>query len=324
MRLLLITHDDLANSTSRSQSRFVNALRARAHVETAMWEAMERPSFEAAVAASRGGGQPYDVCLVFVRFRLLQASGAFDWTGFTGLRAWFDEDAWFNYSPGHRRWNGAFPEVFRRNRFHLLLATGKQTVDLLRRDGVNAAWLPKGYAEDSFFDLKRERDGTCTFGNPWPSRRALLHRLARKGVVVHDVSGPFESLNSRMNEHQIGLVCNMPGRVRFGSLGRPITRLWPEAARSWPAIEPMIKTFETAATGCALVVDHVPDLEDLGFVHGKSCLTYLNFDDVVDLLREPESSELAAIGRAGGDLARSRHRWCDRADQCLEILESHG
>jgi hypothetical protein len=224
------------------------------------------------------------------------------------------------------QWNGQFPPVYSGCGFHLLLSTGRHITDCLRRDGLRAEWLPKGFSEDAFIDLRMERNGACTFGTRWPSRRALIHKIRQKGIDLEDVSGPFETLNLRMNGYQAGLVCNMPGRVPFGKAGRAsaINRLWPPFTSVWPGVEPMAKTFEVAAAGCALVVDSIDELSELGFVDGSTCLIYRTFDDAVDLIRNRDTRQLEAIGRAGAELARRSHGWRRRAQTCLEILGRHG
>jgi hypothetical protein len=320
MRMLLITHEDLARSPAKSQSRFVAALEERSDVTTVFWERLVAVTPTQAAAAAGAALSDYDACLLFVRFRHLSAAPALEWLGYSGLRVWLDEDAWWNYTPARGTWRGAFPPTFHRHRFDLLIATGRRTAELLERDGVRAAWIPKGYAADAFHDLELARKGVCTFGNLWPSRARLITYLRQRGVPVTDVSGPFLTLNERMNRHVAGVVCNMPGRYRLGRGGR-VQRYLPGMVETWPAIEPMIKTFETAATGCALVVDHLDELADLGFVHGQTCLVYHDFAEALALLRATEPEELARIGRAGAELTRERHTWQDRAAETIALLE---
>jgi len=321
VRILLVTHADLAKDPNHYVSRFVAGLTELADVVIACWEDMASPSFLDASRAAGASPSGFDVCLLFVRFRLLAEATPFDWSGFGGRRVWLEHDAWNNYSPAHARWHGRYPAVYERDRFHLMISTGRQTTQLLRRDGVNAQWVPKGYSDDVFHDLGLERSGTCTFGTMWPSRRALIHHLRGRGIEVIDVSGPFGSLNERLNAHVAGVVCNMPGLAPFGRAGRAINRLIPSFVRTWPAVEPMIKTFETAAAGCAPIVDHLEELEDLGFVNGATCLTYRTFDEASEVLLSADPAELRAIGTAAAALARTRHTWRHRAVDVLGLLE---
>src|SRR4030095_10648160 len=83
-------------------------------------------------------GHDFDVCLWFVKFRELAIQPPFDWGSFSGLRAMHDHDAYLSYgtmglpSP----YLGAWPKVFRQQRFDLLLTSGKRVAELLADDGV--------------------------------------------------------------------------------------------------------------------------------------------------------------------------------------------
>lgn len=322
MRILVVTHADLAQGTNRSESRFVAALIGLEDLSIAYWEDLGKPTVAEAARVTGHTPADFDVCLFFVRFRLLYEQEAFDWSGFTGRRVWLEHDAWTNYSPAHPNWHGKYPQVYRRDRFDLMISTGKQTTELLMEDGVNAQWVPKGYSDDVFHDLGLDRVGVCTFGTRWPSRRALIGHLGRRGVDITDVSGPFESLNERMNAHLAGVVCNMPGAAPFGRAGRALNRVVPSFVRTTPAVEPMIKTFEMAAAGCALVVDHLDELRDLGFIDGSTCLTYHSFDEAAELLQTADPAELRAIGKAAAELTRTRHTWANRAREVRDLLRA--
>jgi len=322
LRILLITHPDLATGQNRSESRFVSALVGLEDVVTVYWEDLPQPSVSAACSVSGNSPTDFEVCVFFVRFRFLQAISAVDWSGFGGARILLEHDAWMNYSPGHPQWHGAFPAVYKRDRFDAMFSTGQRTTELLRHDGVNAVWLPKGYSDDVFTDLESPRSGVCTFGTRWPSRRALIAHLRRRGINITDVSGPFESLNDRLNAHAVGVVCNMPGIVPFGRIGRAVNRVVPAYVRSAPAVEPMIKTFETAASGCAPLIDHLDELEDLGFVSGTTCLTYRTFDEAAAILSSTEPSTFKIIGAAAAALARTRHTWTHRALEFRDLLSA--
>lgn len=323
MRILLITHADLAFSPSKAQSSLVKGIQQATQAKIALWEELETPSIAAACASVEAEQSDFEACLLMVRFRRLMASTGIEWDGFSGLKVWYEEDAVTNYSPSHPRWNGKYTELWRREAFDLMIATGKRTTELLQADGVSARWIPKGYTADAFYDLGLDRSGICTFGTLWPSRRKLLHHLDRRGIDIADVSGPFETLNARLNAHTGALVCNMLGRPPFARVGRAINRVFPSFVTTWPASEPMIKTFEVAGAGCAPIVDHLDELTDLGFVDGETCRTYRTFDEAGDLLSEVSSDELLELGQAAAALAQSRHTWGHRAAELVHILENH-
>ncbi len=321
VRILLVTHEDLARSATRGESRFSLALVEAADVTVVRWEELDSPSMKAAAAAVGVAPSHFDVCMVFVRVRLLADAAPFDWSGFDGMRVWFEEDAWFAYSIAHPEWHNRFPDLYRRNRFDLMISTGRYTTERLCDEGVNAVWVPKGFGEDAFEDLGHDRSGICTFGTLWHSRRAMLDSLRRGGLDVVDVSGPFETLNERLNQYAACVVCNMPGRPPFGRPGRLVARRYPSIIRITRAVEPMAKTFESAAAGCAPVVDHLDELDALGFVDGETCLTYSSFADAQGVLDRNGDDDFRRIGRAAGELARNRHTWRHRAESVLRILE---
>lgn len=322
MRLLVITHADIAYSPDRCDHELVSGLHDLVDLTIVEWEHMAEPSARAAARVAEMDLSSFDACMVYVRFRLLFPVEPWDWTGFDGLRVWMEHDAWFNYSRAHPTWHGKFPETYRRHGFDLMVATGRHLAELLRLDGVDARWMPKGYSAASFSDLDRARSGVCTFGTMWPSRRAMISRLRHRAVALEDVSGSFSGLNDRLNRHTAAVVCNMPGTVPFGRPGRAVGRIVPSFVRVGPAVEPMIKTFEVAGAGCAPVVDFLEELDELGFVDGDTCLTYRTFDEAADKLLTIDHDELRAIGGAAESLARSRHTWRHRAQQLVELLES--
>jgi hypothetical protein len=322
MRLLVITHPDIAYSPDRYDHELVTSLGDLVDLTIVEWEQMARPSALEAARVAGADLATFDVCMVYVRFRFLVAGDPWDWTGFGGLRVWMEHDAWFNYSPAHPAWHGKFPDTYRRDGFHLMFATGRDLAALLRRDGVDARWMPKGYSAANFTDLGRNRSGVCTFGTMWPSRRAMIARLQHRGIAPRDVSGSFAGLNDRLNRHAAAVVCNMPGTVPFGLPGRAVRRYVPTFVRVRPAVEPMIKTFEVAGSGCAPVIDHLDELDELGFVDGQTCLTYRTFDEAADKLLAVDDDELSTIGRAAASLARTRHTWRHRAQLVVEILNS--
>lgn len=323
MRVLLVSHHDLARSPNRTEASFVRALEGLADVDLVFWEDLRSPTADEAIRAT--GRAPadadYDALVLFVRFRRLHHAPDFGWTGFGGLRVWIEHDAWNAFSPAHSEWHGTYQDAFRRHRFDLMVSTGKVTTTRLIDDGVNAAWVPKGFTPEVFHDLGLPRDGVCTFGTRWPARRAMLDRISRSGLVVEDVSGPFETLNARLNAHASAIVCNMPATTPFGKVGRGLRRFRPGFVELHPAVEPMIKTFEVAGAGCAPIVDTVEDLDDLGFVHGRTCFVYSTFADLIELLRSTSPDVCTTIGGAAATLARSRHTWPHRAAEFVAVLE---
>lgn len=284
----------------------------------AFWEDMDLPSVRAASRSAKIDLADIDVCMTYLKFRYHMLE-PIDWSGYDGPRVMLEFDAWAAYDPSNTMWHGRYQEIYRRDGFHLMITTGRNTRDLLRRDQVNAVWMPKAYDSKYIHELERDRAGVCTFGTRWMSRQALNYRL---GNLVTDVSGPYERLNDRLNEFAGAVVCNMPGRPPFGKVGRAVRRLFPTFVRVYPGVEPMIKTFEVAGAGCVPIVDHQEELAELGFVDGQTCLTYRDFDEAVALVRNTPTERLRELGAAAATLARSRHTWLHRAVEIPGMIES--
>jgi hypothetical protein len=267
--------------------------------------------------------EAYAAVVWFVRFRELAAQPSIDWTGYRGHRVLFDEDAWHFFSsldfhPPNRSW----PETFRRHGFDLVLCTGERTREELVRAGVPAVWWPKAFDQDRFFDTGGERHGLCHFGQLYPARQAMLHRLDRAGIPVEHVRAPFDDLNRLLNRFAGLVVCTLANGTRT-KFRRGLRRLNPEwGLRLSAGPEPMLKVFEGAGSGCAVFCDDMPDLGDLGFVDGRNIVTWKDFADLEDKLRwylaHPE--QLAAVGRAGHDLCTRHHTWDHRMAHLDRLL----
>jgi hypothetical protein len=274
-----------------------------------------------------------DACVWFVRFRELARQPPFDWTGFRGLRIMHDHDAYLSYGAmdGVSEHLGAWGPVFRRHRFDLLLASGKEVTNRLRAEALNAHWLPKGFDPHQFFDFGRERTGIGTYGSPYLARRIVLSQLERHGEAVTRFSCRFDRLNETLNKFAACVICNMFTHWRLPPLdagshvGRAVTRIAPQLAfRLHPGMEPMIKNFEAPGAGCAPIADRIPELEDLGFTDGVSLISYRDVNELVEKLRHyrDRPDELRAIGASAAGVCHERHTWDVRTAEMEKIIRS--
>jgi len=264
----------------------------------------------------------YAAVIWFTRFRKLRHRPPFDWAGYDGLRLMYDWDAFMDFSKmASKHYLGQWAEVFRRHRFEVLVCTGQRTRDNLRKQGVDAEWIPKA-ADETFRDLGLVREGLCTFGAEYGSRQVVLGHLRRSGLVVDRLSAPPVELNVGLNRHVGCIISNaelrMPTRlakalVRIGANRIPVLAEGPE---------PMAKNFEVAASGTAAICDEMAELADLGFVDGSTavlyrCLTELT-DKLVPLLAEPDT--LRTIGEYSAALVRDRHTWDARGAEFASLI----
>lgn len=277
-----------------------------------------------ATIADVDGHEEADICLWFVRFRLLRQRPAFDWGRFAGRRVMYDFDTNANYhllSVGEHR--GEWPGEYRRQGFDTLVSTGKAVTELLRADGVHAVWLPKGYDAERIHPLGRPRAGLCYFGQSYPSRKAMRIHLDHAGVPYTRFSD-HAGLNDQLNRFLGCLICNLAGEV-VGGPGRLVNRIAPtRCIRIAPGIEPMIKNFEVAGAGCAPIADWIPELGDLGFVDGDTMVAYRDFDELVERCRHylDHPDALAGIGERAAALAADRHTWAHRAAALGPLLDA--
>lgn len=266
----------------------------------------------------------YDAVVLFVPFRELLVSPPIDWKGFDGLRVMLDHDACQNYwsVDEHARFLGRWPEVVRRHQIDLLIVSGQLLAQRFELDGVRSAWLPKACEVTRFRDLGLAREGIVHYGSPRRARAAMLDHVRRARFTVTELSSDYVDLPRALNRSAACLICNAAGGVPFGRLGRAINTLRP-FVRIGPSMEPMLKNFEAAACGSAVFTDEHPDLAALGFVDGRTVVTYSEFDELTEKLRwyQHDTEGLSAIARAGAELVNDRHSWHHRAVELTSILE---
>jgi hypothetical protein len=270
------------------------------------------------------GYDGYEAIVWWVRFRRLREHPPVDWGGYQGARVVYDWDVFQNYwhIGGAGDYRGMYADVFKRCAFHLVACTGYETAARLRAEGVPAVWIPKGFDAEDFRDLGLARSGICHFGRLYPARRAMLASVRGRGLDVTHIAPSYEGLNAALNRFEAAIVCNMSASTSAG------WRRWAASVvpgfpvRVRPGPEALIKNFEVAASGCALVCDEVPDLAHLGFVDGVTALTYRTFDELCAKLEAglAATDGFKTIGARGRELCLARHTWDQRMAQLSEAI----
>lgn len=269
--------------------------------------------------------QQFDVVVFFVKFRQLRLRAAISWQDYCGPRVIMDHDSFHDYggwweSPHVGEWSLHVPRLG----FNAMIVSGETSRRHFRETlGIRTEIVNKGYEKRHFSDLRLPRSGIGHFGAPYGARMAMLRHVRSAGIVVRDISVPYGELNRALNGFEALLVCNMPSERRFGILGRAAQKIAPGSLlRVGPAPEPMAKNFEAAAAGCAVFMDHTPDLEGLGFIDGETAIIYDDFDELVDKLQYwlGRPDDLRRIGQAAARLCEARHTWEHRAQRFHEIL----
>lgn len=264
-----------------------------------------------------------DVVLLFVRFRFLAAQSSTHWGSFDGLRAVYDLDTNQDFAAViQSSYGGRWVPEMRRHGIGTLLATSRMATERFSSTGFDTEWIPKGFDPLTFVDLERERSGYCTFGRDYPARAAMCNYLERQNYPFAKIERcSYKELNARLNEHLACLVCNMQARPRFGKIGQVLQKRFPAAVSELlPAPELMIKNYEAAGAGCAVVSDRCDELWDLGFQEGQTVLTYGSFEELLDMMDSVTERELRDIGRRSHDFVHQHHTWACRAEQMANAL----
>jgi len=234
----------------------------------------------------------------FVGFKHLRRK-QIDWGNFTGKRILFDLDVCQNYDCGitcNSPYKGKWPIVFSRQKFDLLICTGKKTTERLIEEGINAYWVPKAFSGKIFYDKETNREKEiCYYGRMYPERKVMKDFLIKHKCNVERIYCFYFSLNDFLNEYKICTIYN--------------------------GIEPMIKQFETAASGCVPFCNAIPELSDLGFIDGENMVSYSTFEELLEKINYYlKSDELYKIGKASAKLAKEKHSWQKRMELFKEII----
>lgn len=265
----------------------------------------------------------YDAVLVFVAFNAMRRAPAIDWQGFDGLRVFLEHDAIQNYSDlFNPELKGKWPPVFRHHRFDLFVTSGGVVRDRLANDGIQADWLPKAVEPSRFVDSEGSRAGLTTFGSAYLCRQISERAIRDASLSLERIdTTPYPELGPVLARYLACMAVSsdllVPLRLR-PFLAKVPARWVPMR----PGLEPMAKFFEAASAGCCPVADAMADLGPLGFVDGKTAITFRSHSGLVERLRwwfhRPE--QLRQLGRNASALARARHTWTHRAIELREIL----
>lgn len=230
----------------------------------------------------------YDRILFFLRFK--QEIRQVGFIGSVPNLVILEHDAYQNYI--RCKYTGKFSAHYRKLPSVRVISSGAVVTRRLREEGVDAAFVPKGYDQVLLRDLGRPRDIELGFigstkSVAYSGRKALLDELA---LVENLVATRTESGQDYLNTLN---------RIRFfvsADVGMG---------------EYMIKNFEAMACGCVLLAYDQGDEENraLGFVDMENLVLYRTVDELrrklAQLRNDPVWRErIAASGRA---LTESRY-----------------
>ena len=265
----------------------------------------------------------YDAAIIFVAFTALRHAPTLQWRGFSGLRVLLDHDVIQNYSDlFDTGLKGAWPPVFRRHRFDLMLTTGQGLQSRLENEGIRSAWLPKAFEAARFVDHPGPRAGLVSYGSAYLSRVTAERALRAAGLPLRRIdTTPYSELPGALTSY---LACmassselSLPAFWRRW-LGYLPARFVPMR----PGLEPMAKFFEAAGAGCCPVADAMSDLEPLGFKDGENSILFCSHRELVEKVRHwlARPDDLRRLGSSAARLAHARHTWTHRAGELRDIL----
>lgn len=184
---------------------------------------------------------------------------------------------------------------------HLFLAHGHGH----RMDDDNVTWLPCGYdptLHTPGLPYAERSIDVAMLAVPYGPRQSLTYAIleAIKPINFRYGLAIYEGYASTYQNAKISLVRSAAGDVAQ-------------------------RVFETAATGCLVVMDSCHDAGILGLIHDKNCLMYDNNEraikHIANALREPEgAARVAAAGQAWA----LEHTWDARAQTIIEHMSREG
>jgi len=218
----------------------------------------------------------------------------------------FDHDMYLTNTPSSE-WYKKFPAVLRDIGNIRVIVSGMDLRDQYRAEGIDAEYLPKGYEETRVFDLGRERKIPAAFvgrtkNKAYKARRKFLEKIHATLDVPTLRADPGEPYNALLND-----ICIFVGAdIGYG--------------------EYMIKNFEAMAAGCLLLTWSQSEQENqaLGFVDMETVVLYRSYEEFAERLSYLKANPdvVKRIAAAGKHLATTRHKWRNRAEEMLRLIQA--
>lgn len=203
-------------------------------------------------------------------------------------------------------WYRRFPAVLKDIGKVRIIVSGYGLAEDLRKAGIDAQFLAKGYDDNMVRNLGRERNVETAFvgrvkNKVYRDRKRLLERMQKEVGLQILRADPGEPYNNLLNDIRFFVSAD----VGYN--------------------EYMIKNFEAMAAGCVLLAWRQPDIEqeELGLVDGEHVVLYSSVDEFKDKLKALKSDPAMAeaIALAGQKKVEECHTWRQRVDKFPALLE---
>lgn len=245
--------------------------------------------------------EKYDRILFFLRFK--KELQQIDFIRSVPNLVTLEHDACQNYAPG--KYRGRFSYYYRNIPWIRVICSGYGLAERLRREGIDAVCVPKGYDQTLLVDQQRERDIELGFigslgAEAYAGRKAMLEELIRHENLQIMKTAPGAEYRDCLN------------RIRFF------------VSADVGLDEYMIKNFEVMACGCVLLTYDQGEFENraLGFVDMRNVVLYRDVAELrVKLASLRADPQLASsIARAGRELAQERYSFAELGRQIVDAL----
>lgn len=232
--------------------------------------------------------QQFDRIVIFSRVKRLAPQLAV-LSCIPGL-VFLEHDAYQNYMPSSK-YRQVYSRLYKRLPWARVLVSGAVVARRMQAEGIDAAFVSKGYDEQMLDNLGLQRDIPAGFlgslkSREYAQRKALLETLAqRTGMLVTRTSSGEEYLRM-LNRIKVFVSADI-GMGEF-----------------------MIKNFEAMACGCVLLAWSQGE-EDrlLGFEDGHNVVFYRSLEEAFEKLRwlEDNPGQAAHIAANGQAFVRQRY-----------------
>lgn len=86
------------------------------------------------------------------------------------------------------------------------------------------------------------------------------------------------------------------------------------------------RAYNILATGCPVLIQKFPGIEEHGLIDGESCIAWDTLDEMMDKARyyKKATVEREAIGKAGREVLLARHTWKQRVKELIGLVSGMG